>query len=210
MTADTHPELGNLIRKRRKQLGFTLQVACAKADLSVGYLSQLERGNATPSLGTLSKVAHALDVGIEYFVKTLHATDALTRAESRFKFSFDDTLMDYEAVSTEIPGGELSSYIINVPAGSSTEIINHDGEEIIMVLEGEIVHSLDDEYFQMKTGDSLHYRGNRFHSLANKSSEPARIIWTCTPPLFHRRGNVVQRAAPSGNENTKLKTNRES
>ncbi len=193
MAQETHLELGSLIRKRRKQLGFTLQVACAKADLSAGYLSQLERGNATPSLGTLNKVARALDVGIEYFVSTPRADDALTRAGSRFRFALDGTLMAYEAVSTEIPGGELSSYIINVPAGSSTEIINHDGEEIVFVLEGEIVHSLDDEFFSMRVGDSLHYRGNRFHSLANKSSKPARILWTCTPPLLTRRGGRMQR-----------------
>lgn len=111
------PKFGPLIRKKRKQLELTLQELCKNADLSVGYLSQVERGNATPSLGTLSKVANALGVGIEYFIATQKPADALIRAGFRSQFALDDVSVVYEAVSRHIPGSDLSSFIINIQPG---------------------------------------------------------------------------------------------
>ena len=52
----------------RRPNPLTLQALCDEAGVSVGYLSQVERGNATPSLGTLAQIAYALDLGLDYFV----------------------------------------------------------------------------------------------------------------------------------------------
>ena len=68
--AKAEPTLGAAIRKRRKQMQMTLQMLCDKSGVSMGYLSQVERGNATPSLGTLAQIADGLDVALEYFIAT--------------------------------------------------------------------------------------------------------------------------------------------
>ncbi|MCE3544130.1 helix-turn-helix transcriptional regulator, partial [Escherichia coli] len=59
-----------MIRARRRQLQLTLQEICDAAGISVGYLSQVERDHATPSLGTLAQIARSLDVGVDYFIAT--------------------------------------------------------------------------------------------------------------------------------------------
>lgn len=61
-------KLGQLIRKCRQQRNMTLKELCDNAGISVGYLSQVERGNATPSLGTLAQISHTLGLGLDYFV----------------------------------------------------------------------------------------------------------------------------------------------
>ena len=50
-------KIGVLIRKRRRQLHLTLQQLGEKSGISYSYLSQVERDNATPTLGTLAQVA---------------------------------------------------------------------------------------------------------------------------------------------------------
>ena len=65
--------VGAIIRARRRQMQMTLQELGDSAGVSVGYLSQVERDHATPSLGTLAQVARALDVGIDYFIATPNA-----------------------------------------------------------------------------------------------------------------------------------------
>lgn len=188
--SDKDPALGALIRKRRKQLDLTLQALCDSAGLSVGYLSQVERGQSTPSLGTLAQVAQALSVGLEYFITTPKPSDSLTRAGARPQFSIDGSSIMYESVSADFPGAELSSYILHVPAGYASEVVSHEGEEIIFLLDGEITQTLGGQTFILQQGDSLHYTGSTPHSWSNETQSTTRILWTGTLSVLQRKGAV--------------------
>jgi len=167
-----HPRVGALIRARRRQQQLTLEALGKSAEVSVGYLSQVERDHATPSLGTLASIARALGVGIDYFVSAPKPETALTRAGERNRFSVDGSSIIYERLATDFPGNQLSSFVM------------HEGEEILFVLEGSITQRLDGEEMIMSAGDSLHFRGNRPHSWSNHTDQPARLLWTGTLTLF--------------------------
>ncbi|WP_337270706.1 helix-turn-helix domain-containing protein [Oryzifoliimicrobium ureilyticus] len=181
------PKLGALIRARRRQLHLTLQEICDAAGISVGYLSQVERDQATPSLGTLAQIARSLDVGMDYFIATPSAEDALTRQDQRQKFSVDGSSILYERIAADFAGNILSSFVLNIPAGYRSETVSHEGEEILYVLEGAITHKLDDDEVVLHVGDSLHFRGSRPHAWWNSSGSWARVLWTGTLPLFRGR-----------------------
>lgn len=181
-------KIGPLIRARRRHLSMTLQALGTAAGVSVGYLSQIERDNATPSLGTLAQIARALGVGLDYFIAMPQAADSLARAGERARFSIDGSSIHYEQLGADLPGHELSSFILHVPPGYVSETVSHEGEELIYVLEGEIIQMLDDEQFVLRPGDSLHYRGNRPHSWSNQSTAPARLLWVGTLAVFHMTG----------------------
>ncbi|QBY02720.1 XRE family transcriptional regulator [Rhodophyticola sp. CCM32] len=184
------PNLGALIRKRRKQLDLTLQALCDKAGLSVGYLSQVERNHATPSLGTLAQIARGLDVGLEYFIAASKPADSLTRAGARPQFAIDGSSIVYESLGAEFPGAELSCYILHVPPGYASEIVSHEGEEIIFILDGEITQMLDGQHFILQKGDSLHYSGSTPHSWSNQTDTTACLLWTGTLSVLQRKGAV--------------------
>ncbi len=173
-------KLGGLIRKCRQQRNLTLKELCESAGVSVGYLSQVERGNAMPSLGTLAQIAHAFDLGLEYFLARPKPGDAVSYADRRPKFSVSEASVTYEALSTEFPGYELSSFIMHCPPKFESETFQHEGEEIIYVLSGEIEQTLGDEAFVLREGDSLHYNGMTSHSWRTLGDTPARILWTGT------------------------------
>ncbi|MCD7059545.1 helix-turn-helix domain-containing protein [Pelagibacterium xiamenense] len=180
--ADTHsqPKVGALIRALRKKQHLTLQQLGDAAQLSVGYLSQLERDHATPSLGTLAQIARALEVGVDYFIAAPNPTQAHTRAGERPRFSVDGSSIVYERLGAEFPGNTLSSFLMTVPPGYRSETVSHEGEEIIYVLEGELTQWLAGEEMVMRTGDSLHFRGNLPHAWANHTDNPTRLLWTGT------------------------------
>ncbi|SEK20981.1 helix-turn-helix domain-containing protein [Pacificibacter marinus] len=184
------PQLGSAIRKRRKQMNLTLQALCNASGVSVGYLSQVERDNATPSLGTLAQIADALDVGLEYFIATPKPSDGLTRADQRPRFSLAHSSLTYEALAANFPGSELSSYLLNIPAGYVSETVSHEGEEIIYVLEGKIEQTLDGQTFSMTAGDCLHYSGQTPHAWRNPTDAPARLLWTGTLTVLTRTGAI--------------------
>jgi transcriptional regulator with XRE-family HTH domain len=180
----SHPKVGSIIRARRRQRQMTLQDLGEAAGVSVGYLSQVERDRATPSLGTLAQIARALEVGIDYFIATPGPREALTRADERPKFSVDGSSVIYERLGAEFPGNVLSSFVLTVPPGYRSEVVSHEGEEMLYVLEGAITQRLDDEEMIMSAGDSLHFRGSRPHAWSNHTDAPAKLLWTGTLALF--------------------------
>jgi Uncharacterized conserved protein, contains double-stranded beta-helix domain len=181
---DGHPKVGALIRARRRQQHMTLMELGEAAEVSVGYLSQVERDHATPSLGTLAQIARALGVGIDYFIASPASHNALTRQSERNRFSLDGSSILYERLGADFPGNQLSSFLMLVPPGYRSETVAHEGEEILFVLEGAITQMLDGEEMIMQAGDSLHFRGNRPHSWSNHTDQPARLLWTGTLALF--------------------------
>ncbi len=159
-------------------MSLTLQELSNVCGVSVGYLSQVERDNAVPTLGTLAGIAAALKVGIDYFIATPHQADSLTRASERIRFSLAGSSISYEKIGAEFPGHELTSFILNVPVGYVSETVQHEGEEIIFILEGTIRQSVGGQDFLLGAGDSMHYLGQHPHSWANASDQTARILWT--------------------------------
>ena len=169
--------LGARMRKQRYWLSMTLQQLSTASGVSVGYLSQVERGNATPTLGTLTQIAQALDVDASFFVRAPRAVDSLTRGNARPKFAVDGSSIEYEQIGAERAGHEMTSYVINVPPGYASEVVHHVGEEIIYILAGEISQMVGDREYLMGAGDSLHYLGTTPHCWSNKTDKPARILW---------------------------------
>lgn len=169
--------LGQRIRMRRQRLSMTLQDLSNSSGVSVGYLSQVERNNAVPSLGTLAQIATALDAGVDYFIATPRQADSVTRAAERQRFSVDGNSIVYEKLGAEFPGCEMTSFVMNVPGGYQSEPVQHEGEELIYVLEGSIRQTVGGQEFVLNAGDSMHFLGDMLHSWSNDGPETARLLW---------------------------------
>lgn len=177
-------------------MGLTLQEMCDRAGLSVGYLSQLERDKAAPTLATLAQIAQAMDVSVDFFVSTHKPNDAFSQAQGRPRFSLAGSSIVYEAISADYPGSEMSSYILHVPPHYASETVSHDGEEIIIMLEGSLDVTLGGETFVMRQGDSMHYDGKTTHSWSNVTDVTARVLWTgmlsiLNPGRTHHMPSVI-------------------
>jgi transcriptional regulator with XRE-family HTH domain len=184
------PAFGYRIREMRHKAGLTLQTLADQSGISVGFLSQVERDKATPSLGTLASIAAALGVHVDVFISTPKPADSVTREGERACFALADSSLRYEQISTVLPGGVLSSLIVHIPVGYASEITAHVGEELIMVLDGTVRHTLGDAAFVLHPGDSLHFMGDTPHSFANLGDGPARMLWTGTSPRLISSGPV--------------------
>lgn len=176
------PAFGGRIRDMRRKADLTLQALADQAGISVGFLSQVERDKATPSLGTLANIAATLGVDVEVFISTPKPSDSVTREGERPRFALADSSLSYEHISTSLPGGTISSLIIHIPEGYASEVTAHVGEELIVVLEGKVRQSLDGTQFVLHPGDSLHFMGDTPHAFANIGDGPAKLLWTGTTP----------------------------
>ncbi|MGZ5907919.1 MAG: helix-turn-helix domain-containing protein [Reyranella sp.] len=192
------PQVGPLIRARRRQLHMTLQALAEAAGISVGYVSQVERNLATPSLGTLAQIARGLEVGVDYFIATPDIGNALSRAAGRQSFSVSGSSVVYERLGTDFAGNVLSSFLLTIPPGYRSETVSHEGEEMIYMLAGELTVRVEPDEMLLSPGDGFHFRGNRPHAWWNATDQAVRLLWTGTVPLFRPRAPALG-AAPTGN-----------
>lgn len=176
--------LGERLRQSRKSQGLTMQDVADQAGLSVGFISQIERGLAAPSLSSLVSLARVLQAEVSSFLDQPRGDRSATRQDQRPVYSIADNALSYERVSAAFPGNLLRSVIIHEPPGHRSEPISHEGEELFYIIQGAITVEVDGERTILQAGDTIHFPSGRTHSTWNHTDTPATILHTCTMDVF--------------------------
>jgi transcriptional regulator with XRE-family HTH domain len=177
-------DLGAALRARRKELKFTMQSVADAAGLSVGFISQIERGITSPSLGSLASLAAVLKTEINSFLHQPHSTSETTHKANRLNYCVADADVTYERLSTSFTGSKLHSVIVHEAPGHRMEPISHHGEEMFYILEGEITVEIEGVSTLLVKGDSIHFESRRIHSTWNHGVSTASILWCGTMDVF--------------------------
>jgi len=190
-------DLPGRLRARRKSLGLTMQAVADASGLSVGFISQIERGIATPSLTSLVSVASALDLAVEHLLGTQPVHGSVARAEGRSRFTVGNGRDVFEPLSSGVDGMKLNSVLVRYAPNSAVRPPTaHDGEEFFYVLEGEIHLDLDGETRVLRAGDAAHYASSIPHAVRNPGAGAATVLWVGTKNLF--RSDGMKRGCASG------------
>ena len=206
--SDVHaaaPTLGMKLRRRRKQAGMTLQDVAAKASLSIGFVSQVERDLSVPSLSSLIGLAGALGARVEEFVRSPDTPGPISRHRQRTTYTTGGTMDGiaggnapaYERVSDDFPGRQLNSVIITLPPGYLAEAISHDGEELMYVIDGHVQCTIDGVTRSLGPGDSVHFPSRLSHCMSNPDDTPAHVLWVGTLQLFAKADGTTANDSPA-------------
>jgi len=177
--------VGQRLRELRRGRKLSLETVAARTELSIGFLSQIERGLSSPSLRVLATLADVLGTGIAGLFganeKADTATDAVvTREKARAKLNLWRTGISKQLLSPAGSDGRLNLFLVQMEPGGSTgdELYTHDGEEAGLVLEGEMKLTVDAESWTLKRGDSFRFASRRPHRFSNPSNEnKAVVLW---------------------------------
>lgn len=185
----TTPIIGSRMRELRKARSMTLKALAAETGLSIGYLSQLERQDADPSIRALNVIATALGVGINWFFPEPDGTgepddDCVVRAHRRRTLRFASGLKD-ELLSPNLSGQlEMVLTTFEPGAGSGEELYAHRGEEAGYVAEGRLQVTVDDRVFELEAGDTVQFASDRPHRYHNPGPGRCVLVWAVTPPHY--------------------------
>ena len=179
-------DLGSRLRARRKAIGKTMQQVADEAGLTIGFISQIERGISTPSLASLYNVAKALDASVDHFVsqKPARTHSAVSHAGQRQTYKIGGTARYYEFLERGFPDAALNACISHVPPGHQSEIMRHEGEEFVYLVSGRMRYELDGVEYVLGAGDTLHIDSRKPHRGHNIGSETAIELWVGTMRLF--------------------------
>jgi len=176
-------EIGSKIKRLRVMNGLTQEELADRAELSKGFISQLERDLTSPSIETLMDILQCLGTTAgEFFNDT--PDEQIVFGKTDYFEKKDPELKN--CTKWIIPNAQknlMEPILLSIEPGGSTYPDNpHEGEEFGHVLSGAVEIHIGNKLCQAKKGESFYFASERKHFLSSKSG--AVIIWVSTPPSF--------------------------
>ncbi len=187
--------VGARIRQYRKERGLTLRGLASRSGLSIGFLSQVERGISSIGLTALGSVAKALDRTVgDFFDAGTNPADGrvaalpnhftLTRAETAAT-QYVSGQQTYRMLSERGPGLVLEPMLVHIaPGGRRETAYGHTGEEFAYVISGELLYEVNGVEHRLCPGDSVHLRSSVPHRMYNDTDSVTTVVSVVTPRLF--------------------------
>ena len=182
-TTTTGTDVGSRIRAYRQMRKMTLRQVAEHAEVSVSFLSQVERGASGVSVPTLRMIAEAFGLTLaDLFSDEPASPHRVLRAADRPRIS-TQSVDKYMLTRRPLQNLEVFEGVVH-PGGTvgSRTHTHGDSQELLLVQSGSIRLVLDDEEYVLGQGDSIEYRSSVVHYVINESEEDVRVLWMICPP----------------------------
>lgn len=182
-------KIGERLKRLRMVNSLTQEELASRADLTKGYISQLENDTTCPSIATLKDILDVFGVSMQEFFSEQVDADVVFGIDARVQSTGDE-----EAVKVEllVPGAQnrtMDPAMVTLAPGAEMEEQDfHEGEEFGYVLLGRIQVSLDGKVYAVKKDECFFFTSDRRHAVKNIGKGPAKILWVVTPPTFDYKG----------------------
>ena len=186
---DHNQAIGARVKNLRTSKKYTLKQLSEEVDLSIGFLSQLERGMSSIAIDSLSKIADVFGVSLSSFFE--YSGDD---GDSPVVHGFDLHPIEVspeiiQFIYTRNPTAfHLLPRVFQINPSSNPdeplEIYNHAGEEFMYVLEGIVTVYVDGREYVLYPGDGMHIHSDVDHNWCNRTNKIARLLTVNYPNAF--------------------------
>lgn len=177
--------IGGKLKELRILKGLTQEELADRAELSKGFISQVERDLTSPSIATLMDILQCLGTTIGEFFN--EAPEEQIVFEKNDYFIKEDPELKNE-IQWIIPNAQRNMMepirLTLAPGGATYPDLPHEGEEFGYVLQGSVKIHVGNKVYKAKKGESFYFTPHAKHYIEASSSSGARLIWVSTPPSF--------------------------
>lgn len=172
--------LGGRVRALRLERGLSLRTVAGSAQISPSLLSQIERGEASPSLVSLVAIADALVVRPGVLLddeegRAETQSPVVRRDERRV---IDDELCRREyLMHLDDPYLEVVELFVAPGGQSRPRLARHSGRDYGVVVTGQIVVEFEGRSETLRQGDYIAFDAEHAHRIVNQSGKAARVLW---------------------------------
>lgn len=180
---DTPGALGERIRALREAMDLSLRELAERCGVSAPMLSQVERGETSPTLQVAARIAAGLELRLSQLLR-LDEDGAVTvvRRQERRKGPGGARGHAYEILTPPLPGQrvELSRHILAAGArtGGAGDPPRHEpgSRETALVERGTVVLHCDDRKYELSAGDCVTFDADLNHHFDNPGREEAILL----------------------------------
>lgn len=181
---DIPVKVGERVQKVREERGLSLEDISQRTGLEVKVLEDLEKGDLAPPLGTVIKLAKALNLKMGYFISGEESRPyTIVRTHDRKVISRYDSQKGsyygygYEALAPHKTDRHMEPFLVTLePSKTEDERSTHDGQEFIYVLEGQMQVRLGEERHLLEPGDAIYYDSTVPHLVKCHGDSPTKIL----------------------------------
>jgi len=187
----TPPTLGTVMKSIRSRNGWTLKEMSAKSGIPVSTLSKVEHDRLTLSYDKLQQLSQRLNIRMsDLFAED--DEDQTPRVTGRRSIGTIDQAVrvttdnyDYHYLCTDLRQKRMIPIITRIRAHSAREfgdLVRHQGEEFIFVLEGEVeIHTEFYDPVALKTGQGIYLDSSMGHAyVVAEGYEEALVLGVCS------------------------------
>ena len=178
--------IGEKLKQLRQQRGLTQEELADRCELSKGFISQVERNLASPSIATLTDMLECLGVTPADFFADKDGEKTVFGPQDMFVKEDPDTLRG--SITWLVPNAQkndMEPILVELGAGGqSYDMPPGEGEEFGYVLGGSVWLVVGEKRTRLRTGASFCIHPRQSHRLVNAGKSRARVLWVSTPPSF--------------------------
>jgi transcriptional regulator with XRE-family HTH domain len=174
--------IGQQVRALRKRLNLTVANVAKQAKLSSGMLSKIENGLTSPSLATLSALAHALNVPVTSLFRGYEEQRDVTMIKAGEGLVIErrgsGAGHQYQLLGHTIGKPySIEPYVISISDMSEVfPVFQHAGTELIYMLEGKVAYRHANKTYELEPGDSLFFDAEASHGPEEILALPCRYL----------------------------------
>ncbi|WP_101845109.1 helix-turn-helix domain-containing protein [Halobacillus sp. Marseille-P3879] len=174
-------EIGSLIKSLRKERKMTLKEVSKKTNLSISFLSQVERSLCSITLLSLRKISEALEVSPSYFFPdNIQVDEGMIRRASEEQ-TIQKQSFTYSDLSGNVSDPLFVPVLVTLLPGDKRGIpFSHEGQEFIYVIDGTLTIILNENEYDLYSGDSIHLDSSKPHNWFNKTENPIKFLFVST------------------------------
>ena len=170
-------QVGPRIRAIRERRGLSLRSLAKQSGLSVNAISLIERGENSPTVSSLHRLATALEVPITDFFEQSGGLQAVfVEPDKRMQAGANGILM--ESLGIGLRRQQMEPFLITLAPDTGTydQPVSHAGEEFAYCVAGRVEYCVGNRIYDMTPGCSLLFEATVEHWFRNAGPEPAQLM----------------------------------
>lgn len=185
------PTLGTVMRRIRVRNGWTLKEMSARSGIPVSTLSKVEHDRLTLSYDKLQQLSRRLNIrmsdlfaeGDEEQTPRITARRSIGTIDKAIRVNTDN--YDYHYLCTDLRRKRMIPILTRIRARSASEfgeLVRHQGEELIYVIEGRVeVHTEFYDPVTLEKGESIYLDSSMGHAyVVAEGCEEALVLGVCS------------------------------
>lgn len=178
-------EIGAKIKRLRMMYGLTQQELADRVELTKGFISQLERDVASPSIATLCDILECLGTNLKEFFSDERDERIVFSAEDTFEKQDEKSGVSIRWLVPQSQKNRMEPILLTLQPGAQTDLHDpHEGEEFGYVLSGTLTVLYGSIKKRVRRGECFCFRPEYRHGLSNPGKVPVRVLWVAQPPSF--------------------------